>query len=370
MNDVMGVIHNGKHGSTLEELSQFRSLGAVPYGGRYRLIDFVLSNMVHSGVENVAIFPYTQYRSLMDHLGSGKEWDLDRKHDGLFILPPPTHANFLKSQNLSSFYQHLDYFQRSTQKYAILASSYVLCRIDFRRVLDAHLSQGADITLIYKRFADDNKDNDLQYDLDIDENGHVRKIISRVNNPHGKHTFLDMLIMERSLLIDCIKRSVTENAAHLVKDILIPRLGSFKIAAYEHTGYTAIINSLPSYFRHTMELLKPDILTELFYSDGSVFTKVKDEAPTRYKDEADVKGSLIANGCVIEGHVENSILFRGVRVKPGAVVKNSILMQKCEIASGAYVNHAILDKEVRVTAGMKLEGNEHDPEILGKRRVH
>lgn len=365
----MGVIHNSRQEGVLGELTQSRSTGAVPFGGRYRLIDFVLSNMVHSGIKNVAIFPYTQYRSLMDHLGSGKEWDLDRKRDGLFILPPSTHVNFMKEQNLSAFAQHMDYFTRSKQKYVVLASSYVICRINYEHVLKYHLDQEADVTFIYKQYDNEADKNRLKYGIEVDSQGFVQDI----DLPHALSNpscFLDMIIMERDYLIDIIERNHTDNLYHLMKDVLIPKQKQLRIAAYEHKGYVGIIDSVSHYFQHSMHLLNTDIYQEIFFSVGSVYTKVKDEPPTRYRNECSVTNSLIANGCHIEGVVENSILSRGVKVNAGAVVKNSIILQKTEIGSGTYLDHVILDKDVVMTEGQKLRGTLSEPELIGKGKIY
>jgi len=370
MKDVMGIIHQTKKENVLAELTESRSLGAVPFGGRYRLIDFALSNMVNSGILNVAIFPQEQYRSMMDHLGSGKEWDLDRKNDGLFILPPPFSSQEQgKSGDMYSYYQHLDYFERSTQQYVVLASSHIVCNINYKEAVEFHKQQGAEVTFLYQeaREAIDTH-TDLIY-LELDKEQRVKQFSKKSRMEIGSARFLDMIIIDKILLLDLIKACTFDTEVDLIEDILMNQIEHIKMVGFAYEGYVATMDSICHFFHHNLNLLKPEVYKELFFNTGTIFTKVKDEPPTRYTESADVHNSLVANGCLIEGTVENSVLFRGVKVQPGAVIRNSVIMQKCEIEAGAYLENVILDKEVLITEHKEVLGTPHEPTFIIKRGI-
>jgi len=327
---MLGVIEASTYHNTLTPLTAYRSVGAVPFAGRYRLIDFILSNMVNSGISSVAIFPRSHYRSLMDHLGSGKEWDLDRKRDGLYIFPPiMSELQTEPSTLFSQLRYHIDYFLRSTQKYVLISNTFNISNIDFKPVLRRHVQVGAAVT-------------------SLEHEGEK----------------LGMYVLEKSRLV-----SLLQDTEHDFKDVheMIEYIQKHEtIHVYEHTGYVARISDIPSYFSASMSLLKPDTWSRLFLKERSILTKVKDEPPTRYVKGSNVKNSIVANGCVIEGHVENSIIFRGVRVEKGAVIKNSIVMQKGTVHKNSHIEYAILDKDVKVEANTVIKGDTTNPHVVAK----
>lgn len=333
MKDTMlGLIDASTVSDSLQTLTMKRSLSAIPFGGRYRLIDFVLSNMVNSGINSVAIFPKHQYRSLMDHLGSGKQWDLNRKKDGLFFFPPNDYER-AKEDEFGSFAQmedNIDYFLRSSQEYVVIANCQVVANIDFRDVLEHHKQSGADFTCIRK---------------------------------NGRS--LNMYLLKKDFLMELFCKHKESGYTHF-SDVMLDRKLMYRIHTYEYTGYVAYIDSIEAYYFHSLELLKHDVWKMLFLKDKPIYTKVKDEPPTRYMDSAVVKNSIIANGCVIEGHVENSILFRAVKVGKGTTIKNSIVMQKSQVEDNCFMDRAILDKDVKVKAGAHLIGTEASPLVFEK----
>lgn len=331
---MLGLIDATTCFGDLKELTMIRSLAAVPFGGRYRLIDFALSNMVNSGIQSVAIFPKYLYRSLMDHLGSGKDWDLNRKRDGLFFFPPPFNSqNDHLATVLHYFKYHKDYFYRSSQEYAVVTKSNIICTIDYKDVLNRHIETGADITEVCKC---------------------------------GET--LGMYVLKKSLLIELIE-SQDDGSYYSIGDAINNFSQELTCQTYEYTGYVATINSVSDYYRHSMELLQPEIMEHLFSLNHPIFTKVKDEPPTRYCRDAIVKNAQIANGCIIEGHVENSIIFRGVKIGKGAVVKNSIIMQKSQIGEGAVLDTVILDKDVIINDQVTIHGDAKSPIVIPKGSV-
>lgn len=330
---MLGIIDATTYKEEIKDITLGRSMAAIPFAGRYRLIDFVLSNMVNSGIESVAIFPKYQYRSLMDHLGSGKQWDLNRKRDGLFFFPSPhLHDEYDEFGSFRQFSDHIDYFLRSRQKYAVITNSYTVANIDFQKVLDYHIEMNCDITEVCQS---------------------------------GKS--LQIYVLKTELLMDLMNNSTNSSLRTLHDVVNAPE--QFAICQYEHKEYAAVIDSIEKYFKHSLEMLKPEIFNALFLKERPILTKVKDEPPTRYGKNSKVNRAFIANGCIIEGHVENSIIFRGVHIGKGTVVKNSIIMQKTQVGEGCRIENAILDKDVKIGSNIQLLGEANYPNVIHKGTV-
>ncbi|QFT90325.1 Glycogen biosynthesis protein GlgD [Bacillus sp. THAF10] len=327
---MLGIIDATIHNEAMKELTEKRSIAAVPFAGRYRLIDFVLSNMVNSDIQSVAIFPRYQYRSLMDHLGSGKQWDLDRKRDGLFFFPSSGSNLDTNTGSFQHFKENEDFFARSNQEYVVIANSFTVCNMNFKHILNRHIQNKCDITHVVK-----------------DEES------------------LDMYVLKKELLV-ALFMNHEETGYTSIMDVVEDITSGYKICNYEYTEYAAVIDSLESYYKHSLELLNPTVWKQVFVKENPVFTKVKDEPPTSYSKDAYVKNSMIANGAIIEGHVENSIIFRGVKIAKGTVIKNSIVMQKGVIGEKCVLDSVILDKDVRVEANAILTGTKVAPYLVKK----
>ncbi|WP_309118567.1 glucose-1-phosphate adenylyltransferase subunit GlgD [Paenibacillus sp.] len=368
MKRIMGVINLINEPDRLEELTLGRCLASVPFGGRYRLVDFPLSNMVNSGIEDVAVFTHHKYRSLMDHIGSGKEWDLDRKRGGLFVLPSVLDIpSGISKGDLFQFFSHRDYFYRGRQEYVLVSRSHIVCNIDYRRVLERHEETGADITCVYHET--DDADDAIYRKLTVEADGRITAMQDRTGRLDSRNVSMEMYLMSKSLLLDIVETCLSQGDDHLVRDGIMKNISRLNLYGYKHEGYTGIVNTIQSYYRHSMGLLKPELLRELFFQGAPIYTKVKDEPPTKYTESAGVSNSLVANGCVVEGIVENSLLSRGVKIHPGAVVRNCILMQNCEIGNNVVIEHAILDKDVSIDRGRVLSGATSAPYIAAKKKV-
>jgi len=372
MTNTMGLILTGWRKPELKELSYIRSVSAIPVGGKYRAIDFTLSNMVNSGITNVGVFTQYSFRSLMDHLGSGKEWDLDRKKDGLFIFPPSMSADGegWYRGSADAMYNNLSFIKRSNEEYVIIAQGNGIFKMKFDDMLEYHKRVDADITLAYRDMYDF-ADSDLSRlgIIKLDENNRVTDFQEKPLHPHTRLGSMGIYIMKRSLLINLLEECIAHGQYDFVKDILIKKIDTLKVYGYEFRGYWRNISSVKNYYQCSMDMLKPEIRKELFIDNGKVYTKVKDEAPAKYNEEAEVRNSIVADGCFIEGYVENSILFRGVTVANGAVIKNSIIMQGAVIEQDASIEYAIVDKNVILTRGKNLKGDPDWPIIIGKNAV-
>ena len=368
MKNVMGIILSGGKSTKLKELSTMRSSPAVPVGGKNRAIDFVLSNMVNSGITNVGVITQYSFRSLMDHLGSGKEWDLDRKNDGLFIFPP-----FLSDESTGwyrgtadSMYNNLTFLKRSNEEYVIISQGNCIYTTTFDDMLKVHKENDADITIAYRDM------NDVPIEelsnmgiLQVDSTQRVIDFQEKPMHPNTLNGSLGTYMIRRELLISLLEESVAHGYYDFVLDIIVKMLHKLKIYGYKFTGYWRSISSVQMYYKCNMELLNPEVSVELLGS-AKIYTKVKDEAPAKYNEEAEVRNSIVADGCIIEGTVENSVLFRGVTVKRGAVVKDSIVMQGSVVEENSTLNYAILDKNVVLSKGRCLKGEETWPIIIGK----
>jgi glucose-1-phosphate adenylyltransferase len=365
---MMGVINLIHETDEMGSLTANRCLATVPFGGRYRLIDFALSSMVNSGIPKVAVFAHTKFRSLMDHLGSGSNWDLHRKQSGLFVLPPSMEdqTDFGKG-DLYHFYRNRDYFARSPLDYVVISRSHMVCNVDFAKVLDQHRETGADITVVCKNCPEGMPG--LARKVKINETGRIVEMQDHYGRLDSEDVSMEMYVLSKDLLLDLVETSLAQGRDHFVRHTILSRLNKLHVNAYMHDGVLGVVNNIDAYYRHSMELLQPDVWKELFFKPGTIYTKVKDEPPTHYRNGADVTHSLIANGCDIEGTVYNSILFRGIKVGKDAVVRNSIVMQNGVIGKNSSLENCILDKEVEIRALQQLRGSAQMPFIALKRKV-
>lgn len=368
MKNVLGVINLVNELDDLEELTYNRAVASVPFGGRYRLIDFILSSMVNSGIRNVAVFTHTKYRSLMDHIGSGKEWDLARKQHGLFILPPAMEElqEMLKG-DLYYFYKHRDYFTRSSQDLILISRSHMVCNIDLREVVDFHRESKADITMVYKE--DQDQIHAKCRRIQMNTQGRVTQMQDHFGRSDSDKVSMEIFVMKKDLLLDLVETSLAQGYDHFVRNAIMKNVDRLTIYGFPYKGYLGVVNTIQSYFQHSMNLLNPDVWNDLFFNPGPIYTKVKDEPPTKYTSRSVVSNSLIANGCVIDGTVENSILFRGVKVNSGVHLKNCIVLQNGHISERASIENAILDKEVVVSNDKTLKGDSQAPFIAAKRKI-
>ncbi len=364
MYDVMGVINLGEEHGSLEELTYYRNQASVPFAGKYRLIDFTLSNMVNSGIQDIAILAKNKYRSIMDHLGTGKEWDLDRRRGGLFILPPSFHHSNVKG-DLQFFHQHLEFFIRGHQQYVLISAGHIIANVDYRPAFHFHKQMNADITVIYQDL-DNNKELSNWRKIAIDDNGRVRALENKIQTIHSDKVSMEIFIMEKALLLEMIDTCTQDGECHVINSI-IKNIEKLHIYGYSYQGYTANIDSIKSYYKHSMDMLSPTIWQDLFYQPRLIYTKAKNDPPARYLADSNVTHAFIGNGCKIEGKVENSILFRGVKIHKGAYIKDSIIMQNSEIGENAVIEHAILDKRTVITSGKHVIGEPDQPFVVSKR---
>ena len=364
--NALGVIFANSYDNLVPELVAERTMGSIPFAGRYRMIDFVMSNMANAGIDNVSVIVRKNYHSLMDHLGSGREWDLTRKRGGLNIVPPfAARSVKLYSGRVDALASVLSWLQAQKERYVILSDTNVAMNFDFNKLIDAHVASGADVTMVYNRSEIPDGARNDNYTIRID-NGRVTELLSNDYRPGVQNLSLNLYIIERETLIQLIRDAAVRGLVYFERDILARNLNLLNVQAYEFDGYAARIADMKSYFDENMRLLEPGNVDKLFDPANPIYTKIRDDNPTRYLEGSKVKNSLLADGCVIEGTVENSVLFRGCQIKKGAVVKNCVLMQDTVVEEGCTVEYVVSDKNVHITSGKQLTGTDSFPVFVAK----
>lgn len=367
MGNVLGLVFANMHDTTLGDMTKNRTMGSVMFGGRYRLIDFPLSNMVNSGISEVGVITKSNYQSLLDHLGSAREWDLARKKGGLYILPPFGNVeSTLYRGRIEALYGAMSFIKHSRAKYVILSDCDVVTNIDYKPIVAAHIESGADITAVAHTgvYSSDDIKTSTVFNVDADKN--VTSVLINPDISGTCTTSLNVFVMSMDFLIETVNDAMARGNVSFETNILQEKCRELKIKIYEYDNYFSKLNSPESYFKSNMALLEPENARKLFVPKRSIYTKVSDNAPVKYDLDSKVSNSLIADGCIIEGEVENSVLFRGVKVGKGAKVKNCILMQGTVVGDNAELNYLITDKNVSICENHILTSSPQYPMYVGK----
>ena len=372
-----GIIFSNIHDANIPELTRNRTMASVPFGCRYRLIDFILSNMVNSNIHNVSVITHYNYQSLMDHIGSGKDWDLARRSGGIKILPPfitayANNNNSLYSTRLEALKNVYNSISKITDDYVVLSDCDVICNIDLKDMIANHIESGADITIAVKKVNLTKEKAKINVIIDSDESGRITDFKAGLTNFEGEADInLNIMVMHRQYLQEIVLDAIAHNYDSLTKDILLKNVERRVYRTYRYDGYFACITSSQDYYSSSMELINDSsVRAQLFgVKNRPIYTKVRNSAPTYYSPDAKVKNSLIADGCQIFGEVENSIIFRGTKIGKGTVVKNSILFQDTFTGENVTLNCVIADKNVVIRDNKNLSGDETLPFYLAKGKM-
>ena len=369
--NAIGIIFPNSYDNLVPELAGDRLMASIPFAGRYRIIDFLLFSLANCGISNIAIVVRENYHSLMDHLGSGRAWDLLRKNGGLSIFPPYAEKNMkVYSGRVEALESILPYLRSKKEKYVIMMDANIAVDFDFNAMLAEHIESGADVTVAYTEqeilaeLIRAGSHGDMYYTLKLDD-GRVRRIFMNSEMCGKQNLSMNIYIMDREALIDKIHAAFVRGSSCFERDILAPRLEKYNIRGYKYDGYYARICGLKSYFDENMKLLDDENLDALF-TGGQIYTKIRDDNPTRYINGCKTKNNLVADGCVIEGDVENCVLFRGVKIAKGAKIRNSVLMQDTVVKAGARLDYVVTDKNVTIEVGQELKGTDTQPFYVAK----
>ncbi len=371
---VAGLIFSNLHDSAAPELTTKRTLASVPFGCRYRLIDFPLSNMVNSGITKVGIITHNNYQSLVDHISTGKDWDLARRSGGIKILPPfiTAYDSQISSVRSGTYLESLigvtNFISRCTEDVIVLSDSDGICNIDLSDVLRAHSASGADMTIVTTdyTFADHETIPHSANAVESDPEGNITDIRKFVGDERSARISMNIIVANRLFLLNQINGAAARGYSELYRDVVKRCIGNYRIREYHFEGTYVLISSLRTYFDASMKLLDRDTRNELLSPERPIYTKVRNSAPTVYSKDADIKNSYVADGCIIEGKVENCILFRGVKVGKGTTLRNCVLLQDSDIGDNVTMNCVVTDKNVTVRDGRTLSGHQTMPFFLAK----
>ena len=363
--NVMGIIF--ANDASIGALTEKRTMASLPFGGRYRQVDFALSNLACAGIHHIGIITRHNYQSLMHHIGSGEEWGLELGEGALeYLTPYAQSATDSYHGKLESLASSMDFLKYGNEDYVVIIDSAVISNVDLAKVVAAHAASGKDVTVVAKAgICDGTKKVDLALKM---KNGEIADIAVDYAAPSKYLASMDIFVLNKKWLIEQIDEHVSRSLYHMDRNLIMEgwRVGFVSVNVYEHEGVALFNESMDEYYRNTMSLLNKDIRADLFGANHPVFTKVRDRVPCYYGEEAELDGCLIADGCMLEGKVENSVLFRQVAINEGAEVENCIIMNDCVIGKGAKLKNVILDKEVTVTDGAKLYGTKGHPIVIKK----
>ena len=374
--NALGILFPNSYDSLVPDLVSERLMASIPFASRYRLVDFILSSMANCGIDNISLIVRRNYHSLMDHLGSGREWDLTRKNGGLNLVPPFAEKTVsIYNGRVEALASILDFLKEQKEKYVVMADTNLAVNFDFNALIQAHMDSRADVTVAYREeplpgdltgHRDIGKS--LYYTLAID-NGRVTKMYMNSKEPGVQNFSMNIYIIDRELLIDQINTAYVRGQVFFERDILAPQLERLNVQAFRYDGYVARISSMKSYFNENMKMLDDANVDALFSAGNPIYTKIRDDNPARYINGSKVSNIMAADGCIIEGEVENSILFRGVKVGKGAWVKNCVLMQNTVIEADAGVEYVVTDKNATITRGKIIKGTVTFPVYVAKYQI-
>lgn len=361
------ILAGGNNEGRMGALTDLRASAALPVGSCYRAIDFALSSMSSSGIQKIAVLTQYNSRSLHDHLGSAKWWDLGRKQGGLFVLSPYTSradSNWFRG-TADSMYQNMSFLRRSNTPYVIIASGDSVYKMDFKKVLEYHEQKGADITVVCKDMS--GKDLSKYGIMQMDESKRLQEFEEKPLQAQSNMASLGIYVIGRELLIDLLEKANAEGRYDFVKDIIIRQRKTLKIYGYEFDGYwSSVGSSILDYFKTNMDFLKKEVRDIFVNEYPYIETKPKDEPPAKYNTGADVRNAIIGSGSIINSKVDSSVVFRKVYIGDHASVENSVIMEGTRIGNGCEVRYAILDKDVVLADGQKVIGEPDNPQIVRK----
>lgn len=365
LNNCFGILSATESRDNLRRLTAHRAVASIPIGGKYRIVDFGLSNMVNAGIKLVGILTQTDSRSLRDHIGSGGAWDLNRRNKGIYMFHDK--RNQAVSYDLQILRDNKEFLNKVKEEYVVFASTYLIANVDIEDAVRKHQESGAVVTVVYKHVEDaDKKYLDCGL-LQISPTGEVFGVEKNNGKEQIANVSMEIFIMKKEYLESLIDKVAYADYARTLKSVVYENLGKISVRGYEHKGYLGCVNSLLTYYTTNMDMLNEEITKDLFFKETrAIYSKSKDSVPTKYYKDSKVIDSLISNGCVIKGIVKDSVISRSVTIEEGAEVENCIILQNCTIKSGCKIKNVIMDKNVVLAEGTELRGSTIYPLIIEK----
>lgn len=365
LENCIGIINSSNVSRNFSSLNKSRPVHMLPFGGRYRIIDFMLSNMVNHGIGTVAVYTGEKVRSVMEHIGNGKPWELNRRINGLYIFPPQYNGEGARKGDIYQYYLTKDFIQNVKEENVYMICKNTFGKVNLTEAYKHFLDTNADVTFIYKK----QKNSDIYLNsenLILDENLNFINIGVNLGTEETFNLYTGTAFIKKSVFLKLITESMETGEEQYFRSALLDNKDNYKINSYEFKGHIEDIKDTETYYKANMNLLDSKIFYELFFEGGAVYTKSKDEPSSLYTDDSLVENSIVANGCVIEGKVQNSIIFRGVEIEKGALVRNSIVMQKSKIKKNGVVVNSILDKYSVIEEDVNIVGTKSNPYLVGK----
>lgn len=362
---ALGIVLAGGNNSRMKELSNKRAIAAMPIAGGFKSIDFVLSNMSNSHIQKVAVFTQYNAKSLNEHLNSSKWWDFGRKQGGLYVFTPTITAEngFWYRGTADAIAQNLSFLKNSHEPYVVIASGDCVYKIDFNKVLEYHINKKADITVVTKKLPE-HEDASRFGVIKANEDGRIEEFEEKPLVSTTNEISTGIYVIRRRQLIELIERSMQEERYDFVKDILVRYKSMKKIYAYPMESYWRNIATVDSYFQTNMDFLKKDVRDYFFKQYPDIYSKVEDMPPAKYNAGAVVKNSLVSSGCILNGKVENSILFKEVYVGNNCTIKNSIVLDNAYIGDNTYIENCIIESGDTIRANATYVGEGGSPKIV------
>jgi len=362
---AVGIILAGGNSNKMRELSQKRAIAAMPIAGSYRAIDFALSNMTNSHVNKVAVLTQYNAKSLNEHLSSSKWWDFGRKQGGLYVFTPSITAenSFWYRGTADAIAQNLSFLKNSHEPYVIIASGDGVYKMDYNKVLEYHIEKKSDITVVCKNMAGD---------LDVtrfgivctDEEGRITQFEEKPMDTDQRTVSMGIYVMRRRLLIELIEKCASEERYDFVQDILIRHKNVKKMYAYTHDEYWSNVSTAEAYFETNMDFLKPEVREYFFKKYPDIYSRVDDFPPAKYNPGAVMKNSLISSGCIVNGQVENSVVFKKSYIGNNCVIKNSIILNNVYIGDNCYIENCIVESRDTIRSGSRFVGENGQIQIV------
>lgn len=362
MSRVLGIVNCDSASSKDVAMLKYRSIGAVSFLGRYRLVDFVLSNMTNSGIQELKVLINENPHSIIEHVGSGSQYNLNSKRGKLDLLfPQEEYISPIYNTDVRILTENLRHIDNKLIDYIVIAPAHVLCSINYKDVIDAHIASGAALTVVYKNVTG----ADVHYlncqCLTMDENKRVVKVETNRGNRKNRSVSLETYVVNREMFVNMLEVAAKESSLYTLKDVINELHEETFINAYQFKGFARCIDTLEDFYQANMELIDYDTARLLIKRDWPIYTRTNDSVPTLYTKDAEIRKSVISNGCEIEGTVENSVIGRNVKVKKGAVIKNSVVMADTTIGENVKLDGVVVDKDVVIKHPVSLEGTRDNP---------
>ncbi len=366
--NALGIICFEGSNAYISGLGDFRPTPAIAFMGRYRVIDFILSNMTNSRIDNVQVYCKEKPRNLIEHLGDGKHYNINSKRGKLRVLyGEKSFATPIYNTDIANYMLNMQYIEEDQNAFVIIAPSYFVYSIDFNDVLKHHLDTKADITMMYTSCSNAKEDCLGCDTLILDKNHRVNGIDTNRGSYKGRNISMECMVMTKKLFIELVKKASDVSSLYWLKDIIRDSLDELNVVGYGYRGFVACLNSLSEYYKISMELRDPEVSHQLFKPNWPIYTQTNDSCPTMFSETAKVTDSMVANGCLVKGNVSGSILSRNVTVCEGAEIKDSIILPGAYIGENAKLDHAIVDKYAIVHHVKKLVGTDEAPVYVRRR---